>query len=64
MNRYYRILVARDRAGIFALAGREWNVLENTIKPFNHLDIDDDHSLPGIDGIKVHKAGFVALAWR
>lgn len=63
-ERIYRVLVAKDREGIFALAGGEWTVLENTIKQFQSLDNDDDLSYGDIGGIVVSSAGFVALAWK
>ena len=63
-DRTYRILVARDRAGISALAGSEWTVLENTIKEFQNLDTDDDLSFGDIGGVAVNGPGIVALAWK
>lgn len=63
-DRAYRILVAKDRAGIFALAGDEWTVLENTIKEFQNLGSDDDLSFGDIGGIVVDGQGVLALAWR
>lgn len=63
-ERTYRVLVAKDRAGIFALAGDNWNVLESTIKEFSSLDSDDDLALGDIGGIVVDAPGFVALAWK
>lgn len=63
-DRRYRMLVAKDRAGIFALAKDEWTVLENTIREFQTLDCDDDLSFGDIGGIAVNGAGFVALAWK
>jgi len=63
-DRAYRILVAKDRAGIFALAGDEWTLLENTIKEFQNLGSDDDLSLGDIGRVVVNGPGFVALAWR
>jgi len=63
-DRTYRVLVANNRAGIFALAGNEWTVLENTIKEFRSLETDDDGSFGDIDGVVIDSRGFVALAWK
>lgn len=63
-DRIYRILIAKDRAGIYALAKDEWTVLENTIREFQGLDSDDDLSLGDIGGISINGGGFVALAWK
>ncbi len=63
-ERSYRILVAKDKAGIFALADDEWTVLESTIKEFKNIDSDDDLSFGDIGGIAVNDAGYIALAWK
>lgn len=63
-SRSYRVLVAKDRAGIFALAGNEWTVLENTIREFRSLDSDDDLSLGQVGRLNTDKIGFVALAFK
>lgn len=63
-ERSYRVLVAQSRAGLLALAGSEWKLLENTIREFKSLDSNDDHQLGDIGEIVVDQPGFVALAWR
>jgi hypothetical protein len=63
-DRAYRILVAKDKAGIFALAGNDWTVLENTVKEFKTLDTDDDLSFGEIGSVVVDSNGFVALAFK
>ena len=63
-NRDYRILVAKDEAGIAALAGDEWTVLQSTVKEFRTLDSDDDLSFGNIGSITVRSSGFVALAYK
>lgn len=63
-DRSYRVLVAKDKAGIFALAGNEWTVLENSIKEFHSLDSDDDLSLGDLGRLNTSKTGFVALAFK
>jgi len=63
-ERTYRILVAKDRRGIFALAGEEWSVLENSIKEFRNLDSDDDLHFEDVGAITITGTGFVALAFK
>lgn len=63
-NRDYRILIASDRAGLVALAGSRWTILQNTVREFDTLDSDDDRSLGDIGGINVQKRGWVALAYK
>jgi hypothetical protein len=63
-DRSYRILVARDRPGIFALAGEDWTVLANTIREFRDLDSDDDLFFGNIGRLVVGETGFVALAFK
>ena len=63
-DREYRILIAKNIAGIAALAGDEWTVLANTIREFHKLDSDDDQTFGDIGGVKVTGHGVVALAWK
>lgn len=63
-NRDYRIIVAEDEAGIAALAGTQWTVLQSTVKEFRTLDSDDDRDLGNIGAITVGRSGFVALAYK
>lgn len=63
-DRDYRVLVAEDRAGIFALAGNEWTVLENTVREFKSLDTNDDLSFGDIGRVATDRSGFVALAFK
>jgi hypothetical protein len=64
VDREYRILLAKDRAGIDALADEQWIVLENTVRPFRRIDTDDDLSFEGIGRVVVGAPGFVALAYK
>jgi len=58
----YRILIAHDKADIYALAGADWHVLTNTIRQFQKLDCDDDQAFGDIGGVLVDQPGWVALA--
>ena len=63
-EREYKVLVARDRAGIYALAGDDWTVLENSIKEFQRLDTDDDLSFGDIGRVSTDGPGYVALCYK
>ena len=63
-ERQYKILVAKDEAGIRALVTDGWILLQNTLREFESLDSDDDLSLGDIGRIRVAGHGFVALAWK
>lgn len=63
-ERNYRILLAKDEAGIAALAGAEWTILQTTVREFKSLDTDDDLSFDDIGRVAVNQSGFVALAFK
>jgi hypothetical protein len=63
-DRDYRILVAKDQAGLVALAGTQWTILQSTVKEFRTLDTDDDLQLGKIGRVAVDREGFVALAYK
>lgn len=64
MARAIRVLLAKTREGLDAVAGDEWKILENTVKDFAELDSDDDHSLGNVGRLMVDRTGMVALAFR
>jgi hypothetical protein len=63
-ERKYRVLFSESKAGLIALAGTEWTLLESTVREFKSLDTDDDHQLGNIGQVVVDRRGFVALAWK
>lgn len=63
-ERDYRVLVAKDRDGLLALARPDWKLLENTIREFSSLNTHDDLSLGDVGRVVVDGAGWVALAFR
>ena len=63
-ERHYKILVAKDEAGIRALVTNGWTLLQSTLREFESLDSEDDLALGDIGRIKVAGHGFVALAWK
>ena len=63
-NRSYRILVAKDLPGIYALAGKNWTILTNTIKEFKSLDTDDDNSFDDLGAVVIDGPGVIDLAWH
>ena len=62
--RKMRVLVATTRARLFALAGSEWTILENTVKEFSELSSDDDERLGDIGYLVSDNPGLVALAFK
>lgn len=62
--RQYKILVAKDVAGLRALVTDGWTLLQSTLREFESLDTDDDLALGDIGRVKVSGPGVVALAWK
>jgi hypothetical protein len=63
-DRDYRILVAKDRDGIAALAVPDWTVLESTVREFNSLDTHHDLFFGDLGRVVVDRSGVVALAYK
>jgi hypothetical protein len=63
-GRHYKLLVARDEAGLRALVTDGWTLLQSTLREFESLETDDDLALGEIGRVEVAGPGFVALAWR
>lgn len=63
-DRKYRVLVAKTEGGLHVAAGSDWKMLGNTIREFQQLKTNDDHSLGNIGAIEVSEPGWVALAYR
>lgn len=64
-DRQYIVLVAEDAADLHALARtRRYTVLLNTVREFDKLELDDDHSFGDLPALEIAKRGVVALAYR
>lgn len=61
-NRKYRIVVAATKPGLVVAAGR-WTILNSTVKEFDALETNDDHSLGRIGAVTVKQSGWVGLAY-
>jgi hypothetical protein len=62
--RAFRVLVATTRARLYALAGDEWTILENTVKEFSELSSDNDERLGDIGYLVCNESGWLALAYK
>lgn len=63
-DRKYRVLVAKTEGGLHVAAGNDWKILGNTIREFQQLETNDDHSLGNIGAVDVAESGYVALAYK
>jgi hypothetical protein len=63
-NRRYRVVVASSEGGLYVAASGNWTVLKSTIRNFDQLETNDDHSLGDIGAVTVEESGYVALAYQ